>query len=79
MLVPPLPLQEQFACIAHKFERLHAQQHETERQAEHLFQTLPHRAFRGGGLNHKNHERTRKGSLCSGTEALLTSRLRSMG
>jgi type I restriction enzyme S subunit len=26
---------------------LHAQQREAERQAEHLFQTLLHRAFRG--------------------------------
>ena len=30
-----------------KFERLRAQQHEAERQAAHLFQTLLHRAFRG--------------------------------
>jgi type I restriction enzyme S subunit len=35
-----------FAPIIHKFERLRAQQHEAQRQAEHLFQTLLHRAFR---------------------------------
>jgi hypothetical protein len=33
--------------IVHKFERLRARQREAERQAEHLFQTLLHRAFRG--------------------------------
>jgi type I restriction enzyme S subunit len=45
--VPPMPLQEEFAHIVHKLGRLHAQQREAERQAEHLFQTLLHRAFRG--------------------------------
>jgi len=45
--LPPIPLQQQFAHIVHKFERLRAQQREAERQAEHLFQTLLHRAFRG--------------------------------
>ena len=45
--VPPLPLQQEFAHITHKFERLRAQQREAERQAEHLFQTLLHRAFIG--------------------------------
>jgi type I restriction enzyme S subunit len=44
---PPLPLQQQFARIAHQFERLRAQQREAQRQAEHLFQTLLHRAFQG--------------------------------
>jgi hypothetical protein len=39
--------QKQFAHIVHKFERLRAQQREAERQAEHLFQALLHRAFRG--------------------------------
>ena len=34
-------------CTIYKFERLRAQQREAERQAEHLFQTLLHRAFRG--------------------------------
>ncbi|MEH1890586.1 MAG: restriction endonuclease subunit S [Nostoc sp.] len=45
--IPPLPLQEKFARIVQKFERLRTQQRESERQAEHLFQTLLHRAFRG--------------------------------
>jgi len=31
----------------HKFERLRTQRREAERQAEHLFQTLLHCAFRG--------------------------------
>lgn len=43
--VPPLPLQQKFADIVGRFERLRAQQREAERQAEHLFQTLLHRAF----------------------------------
>lgn len=30
-----------------KFERLRTQQREVDRQAEHLFQTILHRAFRG--------------------------------
>jgi len=45
--LPPLTLQQQFAAIVHEFERLRAQQREAEREAEHLFQTLLHRAFRG--------------------------------
>ncbi|HEY9651605.1 MAG TPA: restriction endonuclease subunit S, partial [Coleofasciculaceae cyanobacterium] len=45
--LPPLPLQEKFAQIVQKFERLRTQQREAERQAEHLFQSLLHRAFRG--------------------------------
>lgn len=44
---PPLPLQQKFADIVRCFERLRAQQREAERQAEHLFQTLLHRAFGG--------------------------------
>ena len=44
--VPPLPLQQEFAQIVHQFERLRAQQREAQRHAEHLFQTLLHRAFR---------------------------------
>jgi len=44
---PPLSLQQQFARIVHKVERLRAQQREAQRQAEHLFQTLLHQAFRG--------------------------------
>ena len=50
---------ERFSCIScpfvsfvfqtaiHKSEHLRAQQREAERQAEHLFRTLLHRAFRG--------------------------------
>jgi type I restriction enzyme S subunit len=45
--LPPLSLQQKFAQIAQKFEHLHAQQREAERQAEHLFQTLLHQAFQG--------------------------------
>ncbi|MBD1886054.1 restriction endonuclease subunit S [Microcoleus vaginatus] len=45
--IPPLPLQEKFAQIVQKFDRLRTQQREAYRQAEHLFQTLLHRAFRG--------------------------------
>jgi len=40
---------EKFARIVQQFERLRAQQREAERQAEHLFQTLLHRAFGGEG------------------------------
>ena len=36
-----------FQTAIHEYERLCAQQREAERQAEHLFQTLLHRAFRG--------------------------------
>lgn len=45
--LPPLILQQQFAHVVHRFERLRAQQREALRQAEHLFQTLLHRAFQG--------------------------------
>jgi len=45
--IPPLPLQEKFASIVQKFERIRRQQREATRQAEHLFQTLLHRAFSG--------------------------------
>ena len=47
ILSAPLPLQQQFAYTVRQFERLRAQQREAERQTEHLFQTLLHRAFRG--------------------------------
>ncbi len=47
LIKPPLPLQQKFAQIVQKTERLRAQQRESERQAEHLFQSLLHRAFRG--------------------------------
>ena len=45
--IPPLSLQQKFATIVRRFERLRAQQREAERQAEHLFQTLLQRAFNG--------------------------------
>jgi type I restriction enzyme, S subunit len=45
--LPPLPLQQKFATIVQNFERLRTQQREAERQAEHLFQSILHRAFRG--------------------------------
>lgn len=48
IMLPPPPLQEKFAEIVQKFERVRRQQREATRQAEHLFQTLLHRAFRGG-------------------------------
>ena len=47
MYLPPLPLQEKFSQIVQRFERLRTQQREADRQAEHLFQTILHRAFRG--------------------------------
>lgn len=45
--LPPLPLQQKFAHIVQKYERLRAQQRESARQAEHLFQSLLDRAFQG--------------------------------
>jgi len=45
--LPPLPLQEQYAQVVKKYDRLRAQQQEGLRQAEYLFQTLLARAFHG--------------------------------
>lgn len=45
--IPDRPLIEKFAQIVQKLEYLQSQQREAERQAEHLFQTLLHKAFRG--------------------------------
>jgi type I restriction enzyme S subunit len=45
--LPPLSLQEKFAAIVQKSNRIRAQQREALRQAEHLFQTILHRAFCG--------------------------------
>jgi type I restriction enzyme S subunit len=45
--VPSLGLQRDFVQVMRKLERLRAQQREAERQAEHLFETLLGRAFRG--------------------------------
>ncbi|MDQ3711369.1 MAG: restriction endonuclease subunit S [Acidobacteriota bacterium] len=47
IIAPPPPLQKKFAEIVQKFERVRRQQREATHQAEHLFQTLLHRAFRG--------------------------------
>jgi type I restriction enzyme, S subunit len=43
--LPPLPLQQKFAALVERVERLRAVQRESLRQAEHLFATLLHRAF----------------------------------
>jgi len=43
----PLDLQQHFAKLVTQHERLRATQRESLRQAEHLFQTLLHRAFAG--------------------------------
>ena len=40
-------LEEQFALTAQRSESLRTQQRVAARQAEHLFQTLLHKAFRG--------------------------------
>ena len=45
--VPPSTLQKKFAQIVQKHERFQVQQREALWQAEHLFQTLLHRAFQG--------------------------------
>lgn len=47
LMKPPLQLQRQLAHVVRRFERLRSQQRDAERQAEHLFQTLLHQAFRG--------------------------------
>lgn len=45
LYVPPITLQQDYASLVAQHERLRAQQREALRQAEHLFQTLLHRAF----------------------------------
>lgn len=45
--LPPLPLQQKFAALVERVERLRAVQGEELRQAEHLFASLLHRAFSG--------------------------------
>jgi type I restriction enzyme S subunit len=45
VVLPPLPLQQKFAALVERHERLRATQREALRQAEHLFQTLLHNAF----------------------------------
>lgn len=47
VMLPPKGHQDKFAYIIRQFERLRTQQREAARQAEHLFQTLLQRAFRG--------------------------------
>lgn len=43
--LPPLGLQQEFAALVERVERLRAVQREALRQAEHLFASLLHRAF----------------------------------
>jgi len=45
--LPPLPLQQKFAALVERVERLRAVQREALRQAEHLYATLLNRAFSG--------------------------------
>jgi len=45
--IPPIDKQHEYARVVQKFEHLRVQQREAERQAEHLFQTLLRRTFRG--------------------------------
>jgi type I restriction enzyme, S subunit len=45
--VPPLSLQQKFAAVVGRVERLRLMQRESIRQAEHLFASLLHRAFHG--------------------------------
>lgn len=45
--VPPLPLQQRFAAVVERVERLRAVQREALRQAEHLFASLLDSAFSG--------------------------------
>src|SRR5207244_419651 len=45
--VPPLALQEQFAALVVRHERLRAAQRESLRQSEHILQSLLHCAFAG--------------------------------
>ncbi len=45
VMKPPFELQQHFTTLVTQHERLRATQRESLRQAEHLFQTLLHRAF----------------------------------
>jgi len=49
VFLPPLNLQQKYAALVRCHDRLHIQRQEAERQAEHLFQTLLHRAFSDSG------------------------------
>lgn len=44
--IPAMPLQQKFAALVGRHERLRATQREALPHAEHLFQTLLHQAFR---------------------------------
>ena len=46
--LPPFSLQQAFAGLVERVERLRAVRREALRQAEHLFQSLLHRAFTTG-------------------------------
>lgn len=46
--LPPMALQQQFASLVSRHERLRASQREALRQAEHLFQSLLYQAFMVG-------------------------------
>jgi type I restriction enzyme S subunit len=47
LIKPPLDLQQKFATVISRVERLRAVQREAVRQADHLFDSLLHRAFSG--------------------------------
>lgn len=47
--LPPLSIQRHFAAVVARYERLRASQREALRQADHLFQSLLHRAFSENG------------------------------
>lgn len=49
VFVPPLLKQKQFSALVQRHERLQARQREALRQADHLFQSLLHRAFSENG------------------------------
>jgi len=48
LIKPPQSLQQRFAALVERHERLRATQREALRQADHLFQSLLQRAFTGG-------------------------------
>lgn len=48
--LPPLPLQQKFAALVERVERLRAVQREALRQAEHLFASLLDSAFSKANL-----------------------------
>jgi restriction endonuclease S subunit len=47
VMLPPITQQRAYIEVVTDHEKVTTQQHESARQAEHLFQTLLHRAFRG--------------------------------